>query len=197
VPSRRRIRSALAPAALVLLALAGCGGGDAPTSASVRTTTVMRTVTAPASTTTAPSATGTTAQPPPDPSAPLALSAAEQALGARGYTALSERDWRPDQRLKALIGIGSTMGASRKELAFFFVGDRFIGTDTTAPSARIEMAAQGGESVTLRYALYRPGDGVDDPSGGGTEVTYRWTGARLVPQGAIPSAATDAPLSRR
>jgi hypothetical protein len=199
VTSRCRILPALAPAALVLLALAGCGGGDAPTVASSRTATVTRTATAPATTgtTTTGPASGTTAtQPPPDPSSPLSLHAAEQTLDARGYAALTERDWRPDQPLKVLLGVrrGSE---PRAEQAFFFVGDRFIGTDTKDPSAQLEVADQGGDGVTLGYGLYRPSDAIDGPSGGSAEVTYRWNGASLVPQEPIPTDAPEAPLSRR
>jgi hypothetical protein len=197
VPFRRRILPVLAPAALVLLALSGCGGGDEPTSAIARSVTVTRTVTAPAPPPAATSGRQTSAAPAaPDPSAPLSLQAAEQVLDARGYAPLGERDWRPDQPLKVLLGIARGSGP-RAERAFLFVGDTFIGTDTGDPSARLEVAAQDGGSVTLRYALYRPSDAIDDPTGDSAEVTYRWTGARLVPQDPIPAAAADAPLSRR
>ncbi|HKG40143.1 MAG TPA: LppP/LprE family lipoprotein [Conexibacter sp.] len=194
MPSRRRILSALAPAALALLVLAGCGGDDEPTSASVETTTVTRTVTAPATTST--DSAPTTPSPPPDPDAPLSLQTAEQVLDGRGYAPLSERDWRPDQPLKVLLGVARSADP-RAEQAFFFVGDAFIGTDTKDPSASIEVTAQDDDSVTLSYALYRPADAIDSPSGGTAEVTYAWNGTRLVPQDPIPSAASDAPLSRR
>jgi len=194
VPSRRRILSALAPAALVLLALAGCGGDDAPTSASVATPTVTKTVTVPAAATT----TSTTAAPttPSDPTASLSLQAAEQVLDTRGYAPLGERDWRPNQQLKVLLGV-SRSGDPRAEQAFFFVGDTFIGTDTKDPSAAIEVTAQSDDSVTLSYGLYRPADQIDVPTGGTAEVTYRWDASRLTPQDPIPSASTAAPLSRR
>jgi hypothetical protein len=195
VSSRRRILLALAPAALVLLALAGCGGGDGATSAAVATKTVTKTVTAPATTPT--TATGTSTTPsPPNPSAPLSLHAAEQVLDAHGYAPLGERDWRPGQPLKVLLGI-SRASSPHAEQAFFFVGDSFIGTDTKVPSGQLAVASQGGDSVTLAYGLYRPSDAIDGPSGGTAEVTYTWNGARLVPQGPIPTASPGAPLSRR
>lgn len=196
MPSRRRILSALAPAALVLPVLAGCGGGDDPTSAAApATVTQTRTVTVPAATPTTGAAT-TGALPPSDPSAPLSLHTAEQLLDEHGYAPLTERDWRPDQPLKVLLGI-SRAGGPRAEQAFLFVGDRFIGTDTKDPSGQLVVTAQGGDDVTLSYGLYRPSDAIDDPSGGTAEVTYTWTGTRLVPQDPIPTAAQDAPLSRR
>lgn len=184
----------------MLLALAGCGGGAARTADATRTTTVVRTVTAPASTgtssVTAPAHGGTATSTAPNPSAPLSLHAAEQVLDAHGYGVLSESDWRPGQPLKVLIGVSRGSGP-RAELAFLFVGATFIGTDTKDPSARIEVVAQGGDAVTLSYALYRPSDAIDAPTGGSASVTYRWTGTRLVPQGAIPSAAAAASPSRR
>jgi hypothetical protein len=194
VPSRRRILSALAPAALALPVLAGCGGGDEPTSAAIATRTVTRTVTVPATTPT--TSTSVTPTPPSDPDAPLSLQTAEQVLDARGYAPLGERDWRPDQPLKVLLGV-SRSADPRAEQAFFFVGDTFIGTDTKDPSAAIEVAAQGEDSVTLSYALFRPADQIDVPTGGTAAVTYRWDGSRLTPQDSIPSATTAAPLSRR
>ena len=194
VPSRRRILSALAPAALALLVLAGCGGDDEPTSASVATETVTQTVTAPAATST--TSTSTTPAAPSEPDAPLSLQAAEQVLEARGFAPLGERDWRPDQPLKVLLGV-SRSADPRAEQAFFFVGDTFIGTDTKDPSASIAVVAQDGDSVTLTYALYRPSDAIDSPTGGTADVTYAWNGTRLVPQDPIPSAASDARLSRR
>lgn len=199
VSSRRRILSALAPAALVLLALAGCGGGDDASNAAARTETVTQTVTTAATTpttsTTAPAP--TTPAAPSDPDAPLSLQAAEQVLDAHGYSVLGERDWHPDQQLKVLLGIDDSTGQARAELAFVFVGDRFIGTDTRDPSGLIEVVAQSDDSLTLSYGLYRPSDSIDEPTGGTAEVTYAWDGSRLTPQGAIPTASPDAPLSRR
>lgn len=191
MPSRRRLLSALPPAALVLLALAGCGGGDERDAAATttRTETVVRTVTAPA--------TSTSTTPAVDPDAPLSLAAAEQVLAGRGYSVLGERDWRPDQRLKVLLGIADSADEPRRELAFFFVGDVFIGTDTKDPSGQIEVVDQSDDAVTLSYGLYRSDDSIDDPTGGTAEVTYGWDGSRLAPQGEIPTDSPDAPISRR
>lgn len=194
MPSRRRLQPVLPLAALTLLALAGCGGGDERTSATTPTVTVTQTVTAPATTPTA--TTGTTVPPAIDPGAPLSLHAAEQVLDERGYATLTARDFRPDQPLKVLLGV-SRDAEPRAELAFFFVGDRFIRTDTSEPSARIEVVEQSDDAIVLAYALYRPSDSIDDPTGGTAEVEYRWTGTELEPQDPIPSADPDASPSRR
>lgn len=194
---RKHTSLVVPPLAALLLALAGCGGdgGGRASASATRTDTVTRTVTTPATT---PSTTGTstTATTPPNPNAPLSLQAAEQVLDRRGYAALTERDWRPDQPLKVLIGIRRGNG-TQAEQAFLFVGDRWIGTDTTDPSGQLAVASQSGESVTIAYALYKPADPIDGPTGGTAQVAYRWDGTKLVPQDAIPSASPDAPLSRR
>jgi hypothetical protein len=193
VPSRRRLSFALPLAALALLALAGCGGGDARTSAAVETTTVTRTVTVGATTTPA----GTTSSTPTTatPAAPLTLQAAEQLLDQHGYAPLTERDWRPDQTLKVLIGIRRAQ--PRAELAFFFAADRFIGTDTKDPSGAIEVTTQSDDRVTLGYGLYEAGDALCCASGGTRHVTYVWDGSKLTPQDAIPPADPGAAQSRR
>ena len=191
MPSRRRIPLALSLAALALPALAGCGGSDrtAVVTTVVSTATQTVTVEAPATATdTAPS--GTTTVP-----APLTLHGAERVLAARGYEPLTERDWRPDETLKVLIGIRRAQ--PRAELAFLFAGGRFLGTDTRDPSGAIEVVAQDRDRVTLGYGLYRPGDALCCASAGTAHVTYVWDGTRLSPQSAIPSADPGAALSRR
>jgi hypothetical protein len=189
-------------AAFALLALAGCSGGSHTSAAVTAPKTVTRAVTSQASTpptTSAGTTTGTTttAAPPPSPSAPLTLHAAEQTLAARGFAALTERDFRPDQPLKVLVGVRRGSADARTQQAFFFVGDRFIGTDTSDASAGISVVDQGPDRITLAYELYKPPDAMCCPSAGMAQVTYRWTGTRLQPQGAIPSSAAAAATSRR
>jgi LppP/LprE lipoprotein len=197
VPSRRRLLPALPLAALASLALAGCGGGDR-TSVVTRTATVTRTVTVGATSTgssATTTATATNGATPPNPSAPLTLHAAEQTLDARGYAVLMESDFRPDQPLKVLLGIRRAQ--PRAELAFFFLGDRFIGTDTKDPSGAIEVTAQAADRITLGYGLYSPGDALCCARGGMRHVTYSWSGTQLVPQDPIPPSDPGAAQSRR
>jgi len=163
-----------------------------------RTATVTRTVTAPTtstSTTPTTTATATNGATPPNPNAPLSLHAAEQTLDARGYAVLTESDFHPDQQLKVLIGI--RRAPPRAELAFFFLGDRFIGTDTKDPSGAIEVTSQATDRITLGYGLYAPGDALCCARAGTRHVTYAWTGTQLVPQDPIPSSDPAAAQSRR
>jgi hypothetical protein len=192
-----RLRVSLLVVLAAALCMTACGGGKR-TSDVASTTTVTHTVTVPATTptvaTTTPTATGTTTTPP-NPHATLSLHGAELVLGARAFGVLTERDYRPDQALKVLIGIRRM--ALRAEQAFFFVGDRFIGTDTAEPSGAIEVLAQSDTQITLGYGLYRPGDALCCASAGVARVTYVWNGTRLVPRGAIPTADPGASVSRR
>ncbi len=52
-----------------------------------------------------------------------------------------------------LIGRAAAGG----ERAFFFDEGRFIGTDSTQPSARIVVVAHGDSNVTLAYDVYAAG----------------------------------------
>ena len=196
---RRTSIPALA-ALLLALAWAGCGDGD-DRGTTVVETTATRTVTVPATTPTAPT---TPAAPPatapqttPAPSGPLTLHAAEQVLDERGFAPLTERDWRPDQTLKVLIGVRRGGGDGGQQQAFFFAGDRWIGTDASAPSGRIAVVDQSDDAITLAYGLYRPGDSIESPSAGEAQVTFAWDGARLRPRQPIPPADPQAPRSRR
>lgn len=214
VPSRRRISFALPLAALALLAVTGCGDGDARTSAVTDVETVTTTVTTPGTTTpttttTTPGTTTPAPSSPPNPDAPLSLQTAEQTLDTRGFATLTERDFQPGQPLKVLIGVrrggggggsgsgGAGAGDEGDQQAFFFYGDRYIGTDTKLPSGRVAVSGQQGDAITLTYGLYAPGDAIDAPSAGSADVTYRWTGTALEPQGEIPSADPAASPSRR
>jgi hypothetical protein len=108
----------------------------------------------------------------------------------------------PDQatweatKLRVLLGV-RTPSDSYDQRAFFFLHNRYLGTDTKLPSARISLAAQANTTVTIEYILYRRRDPLSDPTGGSATVRYHWNGRRLVPMDPIPPAAWSARLSRR
>jgi hypothetical protein len=99
-------------------------------------------------------------------------------------------------RLRVLLGV-RTPSDSYDQRAFFFLRDRYLGTDTKLPSARISLVAQTDKTVTVEYTLFRRRDPLADPTGGSATVRYHWNGRRLVPKDPIPPAAWSAKLSRR
>jgi hypothetical protein len=126
----------------------------------------------------------------------LTVSQAAAVVKSRGYTPSDPGgEWRADHTLKVLVAVKTGSGDGRIQKAFFFVGPRFIGTDTSDPSRAIRVAAQQDATVALTYALYKPSDPFCCPSGRAT-VRYHWTGSRLTPLDPIPPRSGSAPASR-
>lgn len=98
--------------------------------------------------------------------------------------------------LRVLLGV-RTNSESFDQRAFFFLSNRYLGTDTKLPSARISLVKETDKTVTIAYALYRRRDPLSDPTGGTATVRYHWNGGRLVPKDPISPAAWNARLSRR
>lgn len=95
-----------------------------------------------------------------------------------------------------LIG-AATVNGDPAEYAFFFVNGQYVGTDLPQSSASISVSAQTGDTVTIRYALYRVTDPACCPSGGYQDVSYSWDSSTLAPQSSYPTYLATAPLSRR
>ena len=96
-----------------------------------------------------------------------------------------------------LVGVRRNAPEGRAQQAFFFVGNRFIGTDTSDTSGSISVTDQQDDRITLTYGLYSTKDALADPTDGDASVSYRWTGAKLVPMGSIPPSSTQVAGSRR
>jgi hypothetical protein len=178
------------------LALGGCGQDH---QASTKTVTVIKeppkTVTTQAPATAAPPV-STPASPPPS-EQPLSAQQAAAVVLSKGFTASNPAgEWRPKQTLRVLVGFKTGSADGRVQHAFFFVGARYIGTDTSDPSAAIRVTHQEDSTVTLRYALYRRKDPLCCPTGGTASVRFHWNGSRLVPLDPIPTSSSSAPLSR-
>jgi hypothetical protein len=117
------------------------------------------------------------------------LGAALAALRAHGFSALDTSDYHADQTLRVLVGARQGSAAAHVQQAFFFVGGRYIGTDTSQPSANVQVVGQSDTEVTLSYALYQHGDPLCCPSGGHAQVHYALDNGKLAPLDPIPSAA--------
>ena len=190
-------RAALVPAVLALGAaavLAGCGSKGA-TVTRVQTVGAPRTGTATTATIPTiagahpPTTTTTTTTTTPPASSGGTLADAEAKVRAEGYTPDDPGDYDSSHTLRVLIGTRSDSGDGYAKRAFFFVGGRYIGTDTSDDSANIRVESQSDATVTLAYAIYGPNDALCCP-GGTRTVRYEWNGSRLVPLDPIPSRSS-------
>jgi len=206
----------LLAATALALALSGCGSGgtktvsvSSATSATLGTTTQSTTATSttpssPKTTstgTTAPGgaeATRTTTAPAftKQPTSAEGLSGALAVVKAHGFTANNTSDYHSEQTLRVLVGTRTGSGDGYAQQAFFFVGGRYIGTDTSRLSASVKVVGQGDTEVTLAYPLYRPHDPLCCPGGGQASVRFQLNNGRLVPLGSIPPASSQTGLSR-
>jgi hypothetical protein len=202
--------------------LAGCGSSQtktvsvagAPTitsnSTPTSTATQTHTTTTPTTTTsTAPTGTaGGTAAPGPTHTAPEpeftqqenhpeGVSEAAAALKARGYTPAEASQYHPNQTLRVLVGTQAGSSDGYGQQAFFFVGGRYIGTDTKEPSASVKVLSQSDTEVTLGYPLYRPGDPLASPSAGQATVHFQLNNGKLTALDPIPPASSTAGSARR
>jgi hypothetical protein len=205
-PPSRPLRALAAIATIGAIGVSGCGSSSSPRSAasSVPTTTTgtasqpasstPSTPTAPATTpttttTTAPGATGGAAAPSGSGSGGAGgLSGAEAVVTSHGYTVVKPSDYQSGQTLRVLVGTLSGSAHARVERAFFFVGDRYLGTDTSDTSASIGVVSQDDTGVTLKYGIYTRGQPLCCP-GSSANVRYVLDNGNLFPTGQIPPAA--------
>lgn len=197
------------------IALGGCGSSQTKTvsvsSASTpAATTTGGTATSPTTPTTATTSSGTTTQSTtgeartaPAPAFTKQTTVAEgldEALAvvkAHGFTAKDTSDYHPEQTLRVLVGTRTGSGDGFGQQAFFFVNGRYIGTDTSEPSATVKVVSQGDTEVTLAYPLYRPHDPLCCPSGGQTKVRFQLNNGHLAPLDHIPPASSSSGFSRQ
>jgi uncharacterized protein YceK len=124
------------------------------------------------------------------------LSEAVATLQAHGYAAQQTSQYHPNQTLRVLVGTSVSSGEDHPQQAFFFVGNRYIGTDTKQPSASVKVLSQSDTEVTLAYPLYRPGDPLSSPSGGLATVRFQLNDGKLTPLDPIPPANSSSAPSR-
>jgi hypothetical protein len=212
----------LRPAALAALALscaallAACGSGtttvtaasappDTASTAATQTETASTASTAtstPAPTTATTPAPTTTARTAPEPAFTEPETHAQGLAGAiatvrsLGYTPQNSSGYHSGQTLRVLIGThnGSTSGYG--QLAFFFVGNHYIGTDVRVPSAKISVVSQGEAEVTIAYPLYRHGDPLCCPGAGQQNVRFQLNNGKLQALDPIPPAVSATGTSR-
>jgi LppP/LprE lipoprotein len=125
------------------------------------------------------------------------VSGAAAVVRAKGFTPNNTSDYHSNQALRVLIGTRTGSGDGYGQLAFFFVNGRYIGTDSSQPSATLRVVGQGDTEVTLAYPLYRRNDPLCCPGGGQATVHFQLNNGKLTALNAIPSASPNATLSRQ
>jgi hypothetical protein len=82
------------------------------------------------------------------------------------------------------------------QYVLFWHGTTFLGSDRLArlpnlgeESVQIGVVSSGSNSITLRFACYRATDPMYAPSLPSVDVTYHWTGARLIASRPVPLAS--------
>jgi LppP/LprE lipoprotein len=157
-------------------------------SASEQPTSTTRTASAPAFVHTGGSASQT-------PSAEATAAAA--VVSAHGYTAGDLSEYHPSQTLRVLVGTRTGSADGYNQLAFFFLGSHYLGTDSSQPSASMRVVSQSDTEVAIAYALYRSHDPLCCPSGGQTTVRFQLNNGQLVPLAPIPPASSSSGLARQ
>jgi hypothetical protein len=181
-------------------------------SPSTRTTSTTGTATAPASGTGGQSATGapSATRTAPEPAfaqhggtGGAAEASGEEAAAAvavvktRGYTPDDVSEYRPDQTLRVLLGTRTGSADGYDQRAFFFLDGKYLGTDSSQPSASIRIVSQSDTEVVLGYALYHPHDPLCCATGGQATVHFQLNNGQLVPLQPIPPANSASGLSRQ
>jgi LppP/LprE lipoprotein len=128
---------------------------------------------------------------------PATAAAAASVVRAHGYTPADISQYHPNQTLRVLVGTRVGSDDDHGQQAFFFLGDHYIGTDASQPSATIRVVEQSDTEVTLAYALYRAHDALCCPSGGEAKVSFQLNNGMLTPLQAIPPASSQTGLSRQ
>jgi hypothetical protein len=197
--------------------LGGCGSGtktvsvsSAPpsslqtpttTTSSASTQSTTTSSTSQTTTSTGSSATRSASEPafvqPTGKGAPAAAQVAEQTLRAHGFTASDPSDYRPQQTLAVLVGTNAGSGDGYDQRAFFFLDGKYIGTDSSQPSAGIHVVSQSDTEITLAYTLYRPHDSLCCPGGGQARVRFQLNNGKLTPLDPIPPINSTTGTSRQ
>lgn len=116
---------------------------------------------------------------------------------AHGYTPNDTASYHPDQTLQVLVATRTGSADGYAQQAFFFIDGRYLGTDTSTPSAGIKLVSQSDTEATLSYRLYRPGDPLCCARGGEATVRFQLNNGRLVPLDPIPPANSSTAASRQ
>ena len=92
-----------------------------------------------------------------------------------------------------LIGERTSTGGAPNGRTYFFEDIGEIGIDTSNGSASITVVAHTNNEVTLKYALYNPGDSA---SVGSKDLRFEWTGSKFLTLDPLPPSSPSSNGSR-
>lgn len=131
------------------------------------------------------------------------VSADENAVTQMGYSPFGA-GVQAETQFAPLVAIGADQTSDSSgyvQHVFFFSGTSYLGTDTAlnSPSAGVSVIDTTGDTVTLAYSLYAPGDPVCCPTAdpGVAVVRFTLSGGNLVASPAPPPATSSTGPSRR
>lgn len=124
------------------------------------------------------------------------VAAAVATVKAHEYTPNDTSEYHADQTLRVLTATRTSAVGGYGQRAFFFLDGRYIGTDTSEPSATVRVVSQGDTEVVLAYPLYGTRDPLCCPSGE-AKVHFQLNNGRLVPLQPIPPVSSTSGLSRQ
>lgn len=123
--------------------------------------------------------------------------AAVATVKTHGYTPNDAGEYHSDQTLRVLTATRTGSADGYDQRAFFFLDGKYIGTDSSAPSASVRVVAQSDTEVALAYPLYRAHDPLCCPAGGQATVHFQLNNGRLVPLQPIPPVSSASGFSRQ
>jgi serine/threonine protein kinase len=115
-------------------------------------------------------------------------STAVSEISSLGYTVEGQQneDGYPGP-LAVLIGVCTPSADGYCQHAFFFVNNRYIGTDTGHDDITVSVSWQNSNTVALSYPIYNTSDPMCCPTGGSRLVRFYWNGSALKPLDPLPS----------
>jgi len=92
----------------------------------------------------------------------------------------------PGRPLSVVVGMTPGASSTSPEQVFFFHFGRYVGPATSQPRFAFTIAGITGDTVTVAYSHYQPGDADCCPSLPDYIVRFHWTGKAVTPLGQAP-----------
>jgi hypothetical protein len=176
----------IAVAAVVVSETANPRQGSTPPAEASTTANKGSSPTAPAAATSAPALSTT-------PTADTSrLAAAEAIVAGQGFDPVEVVGFDGITDLQMILGHSHGSADGGREWAFFFDPDgTYLGTDASEATVGLERNWSDGDTIALRYTLFREDDPQCCPSGGAATVRFHWDGRRVNALDQIPSTTGD------